>query len=607
MILMKKSIYHIFENTRFMLSIAYHNAKSVIVLSILLAVVTSILNIIQLLISPLILQKIEHLSSFSELIITILILSFSLFIFTALKSYLEANTLFGRITVRKHIMNLISSKVSSTAYAHILDNKFINYENKAYHVCSSNSEATEAIWNTLTDIFMNVICFIIYLFFISSLNAWMIVLVGITTLFSYFFRKKVDEWSYLHKDEEVQHEKRINYLCRITTNRQYAKDIRIFHMNEWIEDVFYSTMNLYKSFLFKRERIFIWAHIINVIMILLRNGIAYAYLVYLFMNTDLEISTFLLYLGAISGFASWIVGIFDQLTLLHNQCLDISTILELLNWPEPNMPNKPLPLEINNHKNYEIKLENVSYRYPYSQSETLKNINLCIHPGEKIAVVGMNGAGKTTLIKIICGFLDPTNGRVLLNNIDIRQYDRKDYYRLFSAVFQDSSILEASIEENVSQTCQNIDRKKVWKCLEKAELVDKIKTLPEQLETKIGRQIFENGVEFSGGQIQRLMLARALYKDAPILVLDEPTSALDPIAENNIYLKYNEMSKGKLSIFISHRLASTQFCDRILLLDNGQIIEEGSHDSLLQQNGKYAYMFDMQSQYYRNEGENHEK
>ncbi len=604
---MKKSIYHIFENTRFMLSIAYHNAKSVIVLSILLAVVTSILNIIQLLISPLILQKIEHLSSFSELIITILILSFSLFIFTALKSYIEANTLFGRITVRKHIMNLISSKVASTAYAHILDNKFINYENKAYHVCSSNSEATEAIWNTLTEIFMNVICFIIYLFFISSLNAWMIVLVGITTLFSYFFRKKVDEWSFLHKDEEVQYEKRINYLCRITTNRQYAKDIRIFHMNEWIEDVFHSTMNLYKSFLFKRERIFIWAHIINVIMILLRNGIAYAYLIYLFMNTDLEISTFLLYLGAISGFASWIVGIFDQLTLLHNQCLDISTILELLNWPEPNMPNKPLPLEINNHKNYEIKLENVSYRYPYSQSETLKNINLCIHPGEKIAVVGMNGAGKTTLIKIICGFLDPTNGRVLLNNIDIRQYDRKDYYRLFSAVFQDSSILEASIEENVSQTCQNIDRKKVWKCLEKAELVDKIKTLPEQLETKIGRQIFENGVEFSGGQIQRLMLARALYKDAPILVLDEPTSALDPIAENNIYLKYNEMSKGKLSIFISHRLASTQFCDRILLLDNGQIIEEGSHDSLLQQNGKYAYMFDMQSQYYRNEGENHEK
>ena len=255
------------------------------------------------------------------------------------------------------------------------------------------------------------------------------------------------------------------------------------------------------------------------------------------------------------------------------------------------------------NQSYEICLDHVSFAYEGAERNTISHINLTISPGEKLAVVGLNGAGKTTLIKLICGFLDPTEGAVLLNGKDIRQYNRRDYYRLFSAIFQDFSILEASVAENVAQSIDAIDLKRVRECIRLSGLTQKVETLPDGLNTKLGRLVYEDGVELSGGQTQRVMLARALYKNAPVLVLDEPTAALDPIAEYDMYLKYSQMTHGRTSVFISHRLASTQFCDRILFLEQGRIVEEGSHKQLLDQKGHYARLFELQSRYYQEKGE----
>ena len=241
----------------------------------------------------------------------------------------------------------------------------------------------------------------------------------------------------------------------------------------------------------------------------------------------------------------------------------------------------------------------MSYRYPGAEKNTIAHMSLTLHPGENLAIVGLNGAGKTTLVKLICGFLDPTGGRVLLNGQDIRQYNRRDYYKLFEAVFQDFSVLSCTVAENVAQAMDGIDEEKVRYCLDQAGLTEKITSLPAGIKTHVGRDVYLDGVEFSGGQTQRLMLARALYKDAPILVLDEPTAALDPIAEDDIYQKYNEMTRGRTSLFISHRLASTRFCDRILFLENGRVLEEGTHDQLMAHNGGYAKLFAVQSKYYK--------
>ena len=254
-------------------------------------------------------------------------------------------------------------------------------------------------------------------------------------------------------------------------------------------------------------------------------------------------------------------------------------------------------------KRYELELENVSYRYPGTDKDVLTNINLKIRPGENIAIVGLNGAGKTTLVKVICGFLDPTEGRVLLNGVDIREYNRSNYYELFSAVFQDFAILPHTIAVNVAQELEVTDEEKMKSCIEKAGLKEKIESLPEQYQTLLRKEVYKEALALSGGETQRLMLARALYKDAPFIILDEPTAALDPIAESEIYQRYNEMTTNKSSLYISHRLASTRFCDRVLLIDGSVIREEGTHEELIQLGGKYAELFEVQSKYYREGGE----
>ena len=206
----------------------------------------------------------------------------------------------------------------------------------------------------------------------------------------------------------------------------------------------------------------------------------------------------------------------------------------------------------------------------------------------------------------MAGFLDPTQGKITLNGVDIREFDRREYYKLFAAVFQDFSVLPATVRENITQTLDAPEVEKLWHCLEQAGLEEKIQSLPKGMETQVTRRVYEDGMEFSGGETQRLMLARVLYRGSPVLLLDEPTAALDPIAENDIYQKYNEMTAGKTAVFISHRLASTRFCDRILFLEKGAIAEEGAHDGLMEKNGKYAALFAVQKKYYEEGADGHE-
>lgn len=241
----------------------------------------------------------------------------------------------------------------------------------------------------------------------------------------------------------------------------------------------------------------------------------------------------------------------------------------------------------------------MSFRYPNTEKYIIRNMNLTIHPGENIAIVGLNGAGKTTLVKLLCGFYDPDEGRILLNGTDIREFNRRDYYSLFSAVFQEFSELDITVAQTVAQAVSEIDMDRVKDCIRKAGVTEQIEALPNGYETHLGKNVYLDGIQLSGGQTQRLMLARALYKDGAFLVLDEPTAALDPIAEHDIYMKYKEMTAGKSSVFISHRLASTRFCDRILFLKNGVIAEEGTHEELLARGGCYAGLFHLQARYYQ--------
>lgn len=599
-----KPKYNLWQNTGFMLRTSRKYAKSVFPLCIVLALLSAGKSVAELLIAPAILNKIELSASLGSVVFTIAAFALVLMLLSGLRSYVDTNALFGRIAVRSQGIYLsISRKYAETSYPNLLNTDFLALGEKASAACSANSEASEAIWTTLTDLMTSCIGFIVYLALLTNLNLWLAALVAATTAVSYFASKRINEWGYLHRSEELELTKKIEYANKTATSREFAKDIRMFGLRGWLEDLWGSTMRLYSAFCAKRERKYIWANIIDIVLTFLRNGIAYAFLIGITVKNGLPASQFLLYFAALSGFAQWVVEILDKLSVMHKQSLDISTIREFLDWDEPFDLNGGERIAFEPNKQYEIRLDDVSFRYPTADKDTLSHINLTVHPGEKLAIVGLNGAGKTTLVKLVCGFLDPTEGRILLNGEDIRKFNRNDYYALFSAVFQEFSVLDVTVKENVAQCVDGIDETRVWQCIDKAGLTEKIKSLPKGIETHLGRRVFKDGVEFSGGQTQRLMLARALYKNAPILVLDEPTAALDPIAENDIYQKYNDMTHGRTSFFISHRLASTRFCDRIIFVDGGKIAEEGTHDELLKNGGGYAYLFEVQSKYYRSDNQ----
>ena len=273
-----------------------------------------------------------------------------------------------------------------------------------------------------------------------------------------------------------------------------------------------------------------------------------------------------------------------------------------------DIPNKKyqgtIPIEKNffcndGENEYEIEFRNVSFKYPNSDVYVLKNINTKLSIGKKQAFVGTNGAGKTTFIKLLCRLYDPTEGEILLNGIDIRKYDYEEYMQLFAFVFQDFKLFSFSLGQNIAAN-RTYDEDKIKECMKKVSFYDRFRTMPEGAESYLYKDISADGVEISGGEAQKIALARALYKETPVIVLDEPTASLDPIAEAQVYADFSNMVDNKTAIYISHRLSSCQFCDEITVFDKGKIVQKGAHDKLVGETaGKYSELWNAQAKYYQ--------
>lgn len=600
-----KPKYNMWQNTVYMITFGWNVHKSVIVGVIGIVIAMVGMSVTEMLVAPMILRRMEAGVSLKELFATIFAFIGLLILFKGLYNYLSGNVLFGRVDVRTALVRENNRKRAITSYANLLNTKFLEKNEQAAKCCGSNADSSEAIWNTMTSLLANLIGFGIYMTLLSNLNIWMAAITLIITCFGYIWNKRFMEWGYRNRKEEEEYNNKLYYITSSCMKREMAKDIRIFGMKEWMDDVWESICSLYIDFVGREEFQYLLGDSIQVVLTVLRNGIAYVVLVNMVLKGQLTASGFLLYFSAFSGFTTWVNGILADFATLNRQCIDISRIREFHDWPEPFLfeEGKAIP----EAEEYALRLEHVTYYYPEAKEPTISDMNLTIKPGEKLAVVGLNGAGKTTLIKLLCGYIDPTEGAVLLNGQDIRQFNRREYYRLFSAVFQEFSVIAATVSQNVSQIAEGEDEARVRDALEKAGLMEKIEALPKGIYTQLTREVYEDGTELSGGQTQRLILARALYKNAPILILDEPTAALDPIAESDLYQKYNEMTKGKSAVYISHRLASTRFCDRILYLEKGKILEEGTHEELLLKEGRYAGLYQVQSKYYQEGGEEYGK
>lgn len=592
-----KPKYNVIQNVYWMIELAWKNQKRVPLMCILIAFTEIVIQLVQLYITPEILKRVEGHAPISSLLGTIAGFTGILFFVRGLKAYLSETEVFPRIDVRSTIIRMISKKSCRTSFPNTLNAEFIKLREKANSASSDNDKATENIWKVLTDLLMDVSGFLIYLSILSNLDPILLLLVLITCLAGFYISRRSSNWVYAHREEEEEYYAKKMYIRGKAESVVLAKDIRIFGLQDWLNELLDHVHDIYLDFRFQTEKKYFIADVTEAVLTMIRNGVAYVYLIRMTLNDGLSVPEFVLYFTAVSTFTTWVMGILHDITRLHKDSLDICTVREFLEYPEPFRFEEGMAIP--KVDSYELRLENVSFRYPEADDDTIRKMNLTIHPGEKLAIVGLSGAGKTTLVRLLCGFFDPTEGHVLLNGRDIREFNRREYYQLFSAVFQEFSVLDVTVAENIAQTVENINYEKIHDCIEKAGLSTLIQELPKGLDTHVGKEVFLDGVLFSGGQTQRLMLARALYKDGPILMLDEPTAALDPIAENDIYMKYNDMTQGKTSIFISHRLASTRFCDRIIFMANGTIVEQGTHESLLAQDGEYAKLFEVQSRYYQ--------
>ena len=306
------------------------------------------------------------------------------------------------------------------------------------------------------------------------------------------------------------------------------------------------------------------------------------------------------YVSAVTRVAGSIGSSIGIMGGMRNNASFLKLIFEFLDIPN-RMYQGSLTVEKRIDRDYEIEFCNVSIKYPGSETYALRNVSMKFRVGERLAVVGMNGSGKTTFIKLLCRLYDPTEGEILLNGIDIKKYDYKEYMSVFSVVFQDFVLFSYPLGENVAAKT-DYDQLLVKRCLTDSGFGERLQEMPEGLDTCLYKDFAENGVEISGGEAQKIALARALYKDAPFIVLDEPTAALDPVAEAEVYSNFNKLVGDKTAIYISHRLSSCRFCNEIAVFDNGQIVQQGSHDQLVtDENGKYHELWYAQAQYYNTE------
>ncbi len=551
--------------------------------------------------------------------------------------------------IHDRIDKALSMNYETLEQPHILDMAM-----KASQATGGNNNGVEGLMHAVDNLSRVIVTMVISFTMITVLDWRLILALVIICIFNFISYRRAVLFDKKHVwDEMPPYWRQQNYMERCTQDFDFAKDIRLFNMRDWLHEKQHESFSVWLDLYTKGRHVW-WQHsTICTITGMIQGAFMYFVLIkaVLAPTEPLTIGNFTLYISLCGAFSNALTSFLNQLGGIERNSMEVDDFRTFIDFDGGDSRGYRLEKSGQGYRLYEdasetksaekyrktkasdsvtycideqsenkkeeflearkkfekgeinFEFKNVSYRYEGADGYALKNLTLTFKWGERLAVVGLNGAGKTTFIKLLLRLYNATEGEILLNGLNVREYNKEDYFSLFSPVFQNVEIFAYPLAGNVSMLPESeTDKQLVYDSLVKSGMKEKVDSLPEGVDTQLLKIIYEDGVDFSGGEKQKLALARALYKDAPVIVLDEPTAALDALAEYELYKNFDSLIGTKSALYISHRLSSTRFCDNVAMFAHGELVEYGTHDSLIEKGGEYAKMFEVQAQYYEEHG-----
>lgn len=598
---MKRKKYSLLSNIWFLLREVFREHKGVFFSLSAMIVVFLLQNIILVMIPSRAVYIIENRLTAADFVlqvggIILLYIVFRSILIIAERRYSNAATMTRCYTF---IVKLLEKSLM-TDYCNWESNACQKQNGLGVHAIAGNTLGVERVIQEFPIVVRNFLGLLLFGGAIAAVDIRILLVLFFMLLCNVLANRYARNYLEAHREEDTELWRKSNILRNKSADIVCGKDIRMYQMEKWFGRILQSYLECGQKWQKKLEKRFYLPTASDTVFIALRDGLAYILLIREALRGSVSLAEFTLYLGIISSFSNWMFAFVESVMNIRKAHQEVCHYREVLDMEDSFRHGEGIKVPAEAlAKPPEIELRDVSFCYEEGGEEILSHISLKIRAGEKVALVGGNGEGKTTLVKLLCGFYHPVSGEILVNGINIEEYDIEEYFRLVGVVFQDVEALPFCIVNIVSgRDKKDTDMPRFWQAVERAGLKEKIESLTKKEDTYISNLLDEDGLRLSGGETQKLMLARCIYKNAPFLILDEPTSSLDPLAESAMYEEYDRMTENKTSIFISHRLASTRFCDRILFLEHGRIIEEGTHGELLRDGGRYARIYEIQSHYY---------
>lgn len=534
-----------------------------------------------------------------EIIRRIIIIAIALFIVSVVKAIADSFSSPCYLSARLREFNLADEKFLKIDYKYMEDAKFLDYYDNAISALNGDQMGFEGTLHNLYKIAPLILSTIVYSFIIGVFQPIVFIACVLGAIVTVLVNRKVTKYIMKRKDDQAHARRQRGYFYNVCYDFSYGKDVRVYGLDKKLSQDYkkraYNYLTVIRDVANKRFGVGLF----ELIMLLLQDGLAYFFIIKGYFDNAISLGEVSLYVGAVIALSTTLRTISSLVTDINTSTGYTSDYYEFM-LDDSYYMNKGTLTAVPNDETLAIEFKNVSFKYPNTEKYILKDFNFKIAKGEKLAIVGTNGAGKSTIVKLIAGLFDVNEGEILVNGRNVKEYSTEEYRKMFSAVFQDVNIFAATILKNVIGTDDSkeaIERGK--DCLNRVGLKGKIESLPAKYDTPLLKVIDDKGVELSGGESQKIAIARALYKDGNMVILDEPTAALDALAEAEIYQSFDDLVKHKTSIYISHRLSSTKFCDKIALFTPDGLKEYGTHDELIKMEGEYYHMFKTQGKYYQ--------